>query len=146
MSPLIRSAEAPLTISAAISEAGMYKVVFCDHTMGGTVTYYASHDPALRFVIRDALAIASDLMDRQKRSLLDLHIYEYSRYVIKVYGRPDKNTSVMPFLAVFRLCDIGKYMLAADLNFDDVLDDPMALVGCFSECAQPAAGLERARD
>jgi len=138
MSPLLRSAEAPRTISAAIAEAGMYKVVLCDHTMGGTVTYYASPDPALRFVIRDALAIASDLMHRQKRSLLDLQVYEYSFYVVKVYGRPDKTTSVMPFLGVFRLGDIGKYMLTEGLNFDDILDDPMALVGCVGPCEAPA--------
>jgi hypothetical protein len=139
MSPFLRSASAPLTISEAIAEGGMYQVVFCDHTMCDTVTYYAASDPALRFVVRDALAIASDLMDRQKRSLLDLQVYEYSRYVVKVYGQPDKKTSVMPFLGVFRLGDIGKYMLAAGMNFDDVLDDPVELFGCVSACSAPEA-------
>jgi len=129
--------EAPRTISAAIAEAGMFQVIRTDYSLCGTSVYYAAADPALHFVIREALSIASDRMNRQKRSLLDLQVYEYSRYVIKVYGRADKKTSIMPFIGMFQLGDIGKYMLSAGLNFDEVQDDPMQLVGCVQSCLTP---------
>ena len=120
----------------------MYKVVFCnemtcDADADAFPVYYASSIPALRLVIGGALTTVRRLMDRQKRSLLDLQVYEYSRYFIKVYGRPDSVTSDMPFIGAYELGDIGKYLLAAKLNFDEVLDDPMLLTGCVQLCAPP---------
>jgi len=143
MPPVFR-ASAPRAISDVIAEAGMFKVVFCDSDPvyadpgdAAPAAYYASAMPALRLVIGEALKTVGLLMDRQKRSLLDLQVYEYSRYFIKVYGRPDSAMSYMPFIGAYQLGDIGKYLLAADLNFDEVLDDPMLLTGCVQLCAPP---------
>lgn len=122
----------PRCILDVAPRAGLYQVIRCHRGPADATTHVATLARALGLVLGEALATARDLMDRQKRTLSDLQVHEYSFYVVKAYAAPDANGD-LAYLGQFCLGDVAAHMRERGLNFDEVLDDPSLLAACVRE-------------